>query len=964
VGDLKNVGNDGDNVRNMISVKPFRLTALEYHRRGWIPFPLPPRDKFPPPEGATGKKNPVPEDRLERVTEYLADGFQARVDGRPQHFEADVCNIGLRMDHSVIGIDVDHYEAKHGADELAALEKKLGKLPVTWTSSARTDGHSGIRFFRIPNKYLPGSKLGGKHGLSFSGKAANAIDVVQYSHRYTAAPPSYHPDVQAEYRWFAPGEPLDKIPSGYRVEIKAVSERHERTEGPRDKSVEGYIASGYGATVRFLEEKTSIKIPYVEELPDLPEAWVLFLSRGGIRDDLKARDITSTERELLSWAAKNFPGGKSAAPCKTVRKAAETHKERMKTGESSHDKIVEMHWNIYNYALEGHRGALLTSARLEKLWTRTVLKGNTVHGQKRHLTEASGEIFRSRVEALRKIKGMADEVFEDGGNPFKTGCTCHDQEETQRELEQAGIPSGIGQIRDLEEYDHSDRGRGEMFRDMFTAERVKVVGSGDTSKWFFWKLDGTEFGWRQDNDLAMRLVEAISKAYKTKYTQLLQKYREQVAADDPEAKLTGGEMRKYRQLYESAGNAATIKNCLTMLGTLPDIRVEDTFFDHKPHLLGFDDGVVELLPGQPWKFRDKTFDDRVSMSVGRPFIGKSLRELAAVKDPGYLALLDYQKTFVPDLELWHFVQAILGYTLYGGNPSRQIYFFHGESSTGKSMLVNALQKALGPYGASSNGDVFNDKDGGRNPEIMKTRGKRLVQLPEFGDGHWITNDSLKRLASEDILSVRDNYAKSDQIVEFQQTATFIGPTNSVPRINGIDTAVKRRIVAVPFDEVMPDSQLDLDKANFLATQGRDAVIAWALEGWNAYSASGGGVLRSNNWPRVVTQRTKEFIGEMSSIGEFVEDYIKVTDKPEDKLYAKFVFSRYLVWADEQGIHESKRMDQRRLSRAIADFTGKKTQTVKNGKSVERGWSGVRLTGGNPKVQGRGFEVISEQSTEK
>jgi len=945
VGDVKT------QVRNMISGKPFKLTALEYHRRGWFPFPLPPRDKFPPPEGATGKKNPILEDPLAQVTEYL---------GEHPHDS----NVGLRMDHNVIGIDVDHYDDKHGADELAELEKKLGKLPSTWVSSARTDGHSGIRFFRIPNSFLPGTKLGGKHGLSFSGKAANAIDVVQYAHRYAMVGPSWHPGVGAEVRWFAPDEPLDRIPSAYRTIL-----RHKNVSRSEPGSKIGTVDSGGArsthrvSVVRFIREETSIKIPYVDELPDLPAPWVEFLSRGYIRDDLKARDITSSERELLNWAAQNFPGGKSAAPCKTVRKAAATHKERMKTGESSHDKIVEMHWNIYNYALEGHRGSLLSSARLEKVWTRTVLKGNQVHGQKRHLTEASGEIFRSRVEALRKIKGMADEVIEDGGNPFKTQCTCHDEEETNRELEQAGIPSGIGQIKDLEEYDHSDRGRAEIYRDMFTTERIKVVGSGDTSKWYFWKLDGTEFGWRQDNDLAMRLVEAISKAYKTKYNQLMQKYREQNLAEDPEAKLTIAEAKRFRSLYEIAGNAATIKNCLTMLGTLPEVRVEDTFFDHKPHLLGFEDGVVELLPGQPWKFRQKTFEDRVSMSVGRPFTGKSLRELADARDPGYLALLDYQKTFVPDLDLWHFVQAVLGYTLYGGNPSRQIYFFHGESSTGKSMLVNALQKALGPYGGSSNGDVFNDKDGGRNPEIMKTRGKRLVQLPEFGDGHWITNDSLKRLASEDILSVRDNYAKSDQIVEFQQTATFIGPTNSVPRINGIDTAVKRRIVAVPFDQVMPDAELDLDKANFLATQGRDAVIAWALEGWNAYSATGGGVLRSTNWPSAVTKRTKEFIGEMSTIGEFVEDYILVTDKPEDKLSAKMAFSRYQIWAEEQGTHESKRLDQRRLSRAIADYTGKKSQMVRNGKSTERGWSGVRLTGGNSRVNGRGFEVVTDQKTQ-
>lgn len=921
---------DVPKVRNISSSKPFALTALEYYRHGWFPIPLPPKDKFPPPKDTTGRKNPIPDDRLAAITEFLKD------------FPED-SNVGLRLDQTVIGIDVDNYDAKHGARELAELEQKHGKLPRTWISTARTDGDSGIRFFRIPKKFWPGTELGGEHGLSFSGKAANAIEVVQYVHRYAAVGPSYHPKA-GEYHWFTPEENLTDSSASTMQVFRGLNKR---------VTLNGEVA--YRVT---LTKKIVPKIPYIDDLPELPDAWVEYLSRGFVRDDLKPRDITSTEKDLISWAAKHFPGGRNGAPCKTVRKASATHKKMIQEEEASHNRIIGVHWNLFNYALEGHRGALKSSRFLEGLWQKSVLKGNAAHGQKRFLSEAGSEMFRSRVEALRKIKGEADAIVEVGGDPFRTGCTCHDEEASKREMEAAGLPTGIGQIKDLEEYDHSDRGRAEIYRDMFTTERIKVVGEGENAKWFFWKLDGTEFGWRQDNDLAVRLVETISKSYKTKYHQLLQRYREQKISDHPDLALTKAEMGKYRQLYEGAGNASTARNCLSMLGTLPDIRVGNTYFDSRPELLGFEDGLVELIPGKPWKFRNKEFEDRVSLSVGRAFEGHDLNALIAANDPGVLALIDYKRTFVPDDEVWKFIQVILGYSLYGENPSRKIFFFHGESSTGKSMLVNALYKSLGPYGGSSGSDVFNDKDGGRNPELMKVMGKRMVQLPEFGEGTWITNDAMKRLASQDPISVRDNYAKSDQIMEFEHTATFIGPTNSVPKINGIDSAVRARLVAVPFDQVMPEKQRDDKKANFLSLHGRDAILAWALEGWNMYSASGGKLLHSDHWPAPVKARTHEFIGEMSSIGEFVEDYIEVTDDNKDRLSAKLAYDYYEMWADSQGLQ--KKMDQRKLSRSISDFTGKKSAALRTKSGVVRGWAGVRLREGSTKINGRGFGGVNNE----
>src|SRR5690606_24446825 len=101
-------------------------------------------------------------------------------------------NIALRLPPVVIGLDVDHYEDKHGADTLATLEAQLGALPRTWISTSRTDGVSGIRLYRVP---------AGVEG--WPTQAGPDIEIVRYAHRYMMVWPAVHP-LGGIYRWYKP----------------------------------------------------------------------------------------------------------------------------------------------------------------------------------------------------------------------------------------------------------------------------------------------------------------------------------------------------------------------------------------------------------------------------------------------------------------------------------------------------------------------------------------------------------------------------------------------------------------------------------------------------------------------------------------------------------------------------------------------------------------------------------------
>lgn len=164
-----------------MSVTPYKEALSGYLSAGWEGvLPLPPKSKFAPPKGFTGRNgtNPTEED------------FMAWVERGG--------NVALRMPDTIIGLDVDAYGSKIGQQTIEAMEERLGDLPATWTSSRHENLLEGrTMLFRVPagTRFVAGVK---------------DVDIIQSGHRYLTAPPSIHPS-GAEYFWYSP--------SGHRVEM-------------------------------------------------------------------------------------------------------------------------------------------------------------------------------------------------------------------------------------------------------------------------------------------------------------------------------------------------------------------------------------------------------------------------------------------------------------------------------------------------------------------------------------------------------------------------------------------------------------------------------------------------------------------------------------------------------------------------------------------------------------------------
>lgn len=174
---------------------PYAAAALDLWSSGWrAVLPLPSGAKYPPPKGTTGIDGRDPSG---------ADVW-AWTEGRHRGG-----NVAIRLPDTVIGLDVDAYDDRHGAHTLERAEARWGALPATWRVTCRDDGISGIRLYRVPA------------GRRFVGTFGPGTETVQRVHRYVVAPPSIHPTGRV-YRWAGPdGEGRAPRP----VELPALPER-------------------------------------------------------------------------------------------------------------------------------------------------------------------------------------------------------------------------------------------------------------------------------------------------------------------------------------------------------------------------------------------------------------------------------------------------------------------------------------------------------------------------------------------------------------------------------------------------------------------------------------------------------------------------------------------------------------------------------------------------------------------
>jgi putative DNA primase/helicase len=207
---------------------------------------------------------------------------------------------------------------------------------------------------------------------------------------------------------------------------------------------------------------------------------------------------------------------------------------------------------------------------------------------------------------------------------------------------------------------------------------------------------------------------------------------------------------------------------------------------------------------------------------------------AAEVGPGWSAFLERVQ---PDPALRAFLARLAGAAAVGGNRPGVLPIFRGEGANGKTVFVRVLAAVLGDYAWTAPLDLLMSlRAGGPAPEVVALRGRRFVTVAESPEDGRLAAERVKYLTGGDTITARTLHREP---VSFRPAHTIFLATNHRPRVADEGEAVWRRLLLIPWGEVIPERERDPDLAAALIAGEGPGVLRWIIDGAVAYLSAGG-----------------------------------------------------------------------------------------------------------------------------
>ena len=340
----------------LASGTPYGDTAMAYFDAGWLPFPLHEKQKEKPPVGYTGwvQNKKVNRAQVQRWIKSHTKG-----------------NVSTQSIPGYVAPDLDYYKNQAAKDQWDAIREEMGDLPDTWTSSARDDGISGIRHYRVPEH---------AQGLHWPGTIGDAIQFCHVGHRYPVLPPSLHPKLDADgnnmvYKWYPPGQEPD----------------------------------GNGL-INFQ--------PSFEDLAILPDEWIEFFTKGKYARHLPEKDLgpkSVATKKVSEWIAKH-----DGKPCAEMLRVLDDICGQF-DGNAAHDTMRDGFWRLAASAAEHHSGLAEAAERFVEAFRAEVNREGRASSTVRSPGITEDEWLSARDRGAKKIMQAIDDGMYYG---WPDPCRC------------------------------------------------------------------------------------------------------------------------------------------------------------------------------------------------------------------------------------------------------------------------------------------------------------------------------------------------------------------------------------------------------------------------------------------------------------------------------------------------------------------------------------------------------------
>ena len=179
-----------------------------------------------------------------------------------------------------------------------------------------------------------------------------------------------------------------------------------------------------------------------------------------------------------------------------------------------------------------------------------------------------------------------------------------------------------------------------------------------------------------------------------------------------------------------------------------------------------------------------------------------------------------------------YVRRLFGYALLGDPRQHKFALLVGSGGNGKTLFLETVRKAAGPLAEATSMEYFLASKNDAHPQYMaRLDGARIVIAEEAPERASWRSDLLKRFTGGGLIEAR--YMRRGSFT-FKPKGTLFLAMNTLPQLQSVDDAIRRRILAVPFPNTPRNPDIDLGEK---LEAELPAVVRWLLDGAEEYLAT-------------------------------------------------------------------------------------------------------------------------------
>lgn len=343
------------------------------------------------------------------------------------------------------------------------------------------------------------------------------------------------------------------------------------------------------------------------------------------------------------------------------------------------------------------------------------------------------------------------------------------------------------------------------------------------------------------------------------------------------AKLADANLAKRLLAFRSDSR---MRSLLEVTSHLPEVSRVPEMLDAQPGIVNFENGTLDvatqrLRPHNPNDFITRKIAHRYDPDAPAPRFERFIDEITGRNH---------------DLALY--LRKALGQALLG-SPLRaqKAFFLVGDGANGKSVLIESVKHALGPYATTIPGQALL---GGRgryqDPRntFARLQGVLMAFVSELDEHQELAEGTLKSITGGDEITARFLY--KDEFT-FHPVCTPIIATNHLPRAQGTDYGLRRRLVAIPFPVTFHPNKQDAGLVEALKAEA-PGILRWLVEGAAMFCAEG--------LPEIpeVDEATSGFWRVADPVRTFLQ--ARTRPEPAGSIKSADLYAAFADWSTEHG----------------------------------------------------------------